>query len=42
VELDLVEELRAVAADEILRDVTGARIDLEAVAERVREALAAA
>jgi hypothetical protein len=29
-------------ADEILSDVTGASIDLEAVAERVREALAAA
>ena len=29
-------------ADEILQDVTGARIELESVAERVREALAAA
>ena len=29
-------------ADEILQEVTGARIELEAVADRVREALAAA
>jgi hypothetical protein len=39
---ELWEEGQKPTADEILEDVTGASIELEAVADRVREALAAA
>jgi hypothetical protein len=39
---ELWSEGQKPTADEILQDVTGASIDLESVAERVREALAAA
>ena len=39
---ELWSEGQKPTADEILQEVTGASIDLDAVAERVREALAAA
>jgi hypothetical protein len=39
---ELWSEGQKPTADEILQDVTGARIEMEAVADRVREALAAA
>ena len=39
---ELWEEGQKPTADEILQEVTGASIELEAVAERVRESLAAA
>jgi hypothetical protein len=39
---ELWSEGQKPTADEILQDVTGASIELEAAAERVREALAAA
>jgi hypothetical protein len=39
---ELWNEGQKPTADELLQDVTGARIELEAVADRVREALAAA
>jgi hypothetical protein len=39
---ELWEEGQKPTADEILQEVTGAAIEMEAVADRVREALAAA